>query len=100
MERGKDPRPLTPTERERLRRWERRMIAVFVASMVLLAATVAWPFGAEGQRFLFAVLLVVVGGSVLIQFSAACPRCGARLGLQTRLLLPPACKKCGVALRE
>lgn len=100
MESGNGPRPLTPAERDRLRRWERRMITVFVVSMALLAATVLWPFGAHGQRMVFAILLVVVGGSVLIQFSAACPRCGARLGLQTRLLLPRACKKCGVALRE
>lgn len=76
------------------------MIAVFVVAMALLAATVAWPFGAHGQRMLFAVLLIVAGGSVLIQFSARCPRCGAQLGLQTRLLLPPACRRCGVALRD
>jgi len=41
--------------------------------------------------------LVIAAG--FLQFSARCPSCGARLGLQSRLLVPEHCRVCGAALR-
>jgi hypothetical protein len=45
-----------------------------------------------------AFVCVAVYGAIL-QFSERCPVCRFRIGLQSRLLLPPACPRCGATFR-
>jgi len=92
--------PLTLPERAGLARWQRLMIASFVLGMILLVAAVLLPLPAWARfpTWLLAILLALA--STVLQFSRRCPRCGANIGTQARLVLPAACRRCGVSLRE
>lgn len=79
------------------------MIVALVGCLFVLAAVTALglllrPSG-EIAWLLVALLFgsAAVGGAV--QFSERCPRCGVRIGWQTRLLLPARCARCGVGFR-
>ena len=48
------------------------------------------------RRSILAVALGLMVAGIFVQFRERCPRCAARVGAQTRLLLPGKCKKCGV----
>lgn len=98
------PPPLTRKQLHELRQWQRRMVTVFLLSTISLLAVMGigliFNLGEVVGGILLAGLVAVVVVAVRIQFSQACPACGARLGLQTRLWLPAQCKRCGVALKE
>jgi len=49
------------------------------------------------RRFVIAVVLALVLFAAYLQFREKCPRCGSRLGRQSRLILPDTCRRCGVA---
>ena len=89
---------LSPEERRRLRRRQHWMISSFVLGAALLLATVFWPFGARAQFLVWLAGIVLLVVSAVLQFTRRCPRCGAIIGIQSRLALPPACRRCGVAL--
>jgi hypothetical protein len=95
---------LSELELQRLKRWERRMIGLFIAAMLalLLVTVFSLVFHISGSvlnyTFIGFIVVFVIPGA-LIQFSERCPRCGARLGFQTRLILPNECKRCGVRLK-
>lgn len=96
-------RPLTEPELAALQRWQRRMVVSFLLAMLLMLAGVALDlvvglsaaveYGIGG-----AFLCVAVYGAVL-QFSERCPVCRFRIGLQSRLLLPLSCPRCGATFR-
>ena len=51
--------------------------------------------------------LIVTAGFLLVgllglahHFSAKCPRCGLRIGVQNSLVVPCTCLRCGVMLRQ
>ena len=94
--------PLDSAEREQLRLWQKRMVTAFVATLVCLVAVVALDlvFGLTRPAAVgaFLLLLALAATAIAIQFSQKCPRCGYRLGFQTRLLLPERCGKCDVEL--
>ena len=48
------------------------------------------------RRSILAVALGLMVAGIFVQFRERCPRCAARIGVQTRLFLPGNCKKCGV----
>ena len=48
---------------------------------------------------IYALGVALIALATAFQFTGRCPHCGARLGLQTRLYLPRACKRCGGPLR-
>lgn len=52
------------------------------------------------SQLMIAVLFAAVIPAVMLQFAKRCPKCGANLGWQVRLGIPPNCKKCGVRLTE
>ena len=86
----------------RIKRWEKRMIVFFIMAMSLTVITIAFCYlfncDDEIQRIVWAtIILCVVPLGVVLQFSEKCPKCGHRLGFQTRLTLPERCKKCGVS---
>jgi polyferredoxin len=95
---------LTENEFQRLKRWERRMVGLFIAAMIaLLAVTLlTLVFRLTGQVlttiFIALIAIFVIPGFIL-QFSERCPRCGSRLGFQTRLTLPDKCKRCGTSFK-
>ena len=92
--------PLTPAEQTRLRRWQRWMIASFVITMSGLVLIVLVPLP-EPLRFRLWIAVVALAlFSAGLQFSRCCPRCGANIGTQSRLVLPANCHRCGVALRQ
>jgi hypothetical protein len=94
---------VSEAERERLRSWQRRMIGVFVFTMVYLAAAAAVEILVGMSRpvgtLVFLTLFVLAGLGAALQFSVRCPRCGYRLGRQNSLVVPENCKRCNVSLR-
>ncbi|KAB2914129.1 MAG: hypothetical protein F9K29_15290 [Hyphomicrobiaceae bacterium] len=94
------PAPLTRPQLERLWRWERNMIRYYAMAMTLIAAVaaVAVAYGDIPwvRRSMLALILLLVLAATIVQFRERCPRCGRRIGSQSRLLLPDKCKGCGV----
>ena len=78
----------------------------FVAGMALwpliVLGALAWDVSQSdlaGYAFL-ALLFLVLFPFAYLQFSAKCPCCQYRIGLQSRLLLPQNCERCGVSFRQ
>lgn len=94
---------LDANELAELKQWQRRMISLFVITMsgllmvVILDLLIGLSQATATIIFLVLVALVVLAG--FVQFSQKCPACGYRLGLQSRLLVPDHCKRCGIALK-
>jgi hypothetical protein len=95
-----EPEPLTRPELGRIWRWERHMIAFYAGAITLLAlamgavvmfAEIVWL-----RRALLVMVLALVAAGSYVQFRERCPRCGRRLGTQSRLLLPTRCRGCRV----
>lgn len=97
------PSQLSDAQLAGLRAWERRMVFTFMVAMIGLAVAVGFNLViglAPGlDTTLLILLALIVLYSIRLQFSQKCPGCGARLGFQTRLLLPDHCGRCGVALK-
>jgi hypothetical protein len=98
MDRASQPPPLTRPELERLWRWERVMIRYYAMAMtaIAIAAALAVTYGETPWARRSVLGLVLVLAATVVQFRERCPRCGSRLGTQSRLLLPDKCRKCGV----
>lgn len=94
------PAPLNAAEKDRIWRWERSMIRSYAMAMMVIAAgaglAVFYGEIPAVRRVVLLGVLVLVVAVTLVQFRERCPRCGSRLGRQTRLMLPDACKVCGV----
>lgn len=92
--------PLTGVELARIWRWERHMIAFYASAITLIAIAMAAAvsFGEVVwlRRSLLGLVLVLVAAGSFVQFREKCPRCGRRLGSQSRLLLPERCRGCRV----
>jgi len=76
------------------------MIRTYAMAMTVIALGVGVVV-AYGEHPLvrFLVLATVLGLVLLatiVQFREKCPRCGTRLGRQSRLILPDQCRTCGV----
>jgi hypothetical protein len=97
-------RTLTKAELEHLKLWQKKMVSTFIVAMLVIVIGVplklAMGLNEELELFLggLFVALAIVGG--IIQFSEKCPNCGARIGMQSRLVLPARCVKCGISFRE
>jgi hypothetical protein len=93
---------LSAAELARLRSAERWMVRYFV--MGVLAAAIGVGLGLAGGDLagwrLGAMLVGVLflGAAIAMQLRLKCPRCGARLGLQGRAVLPDACSNCAIAI--
>jgi hypothetical protein len=96
-------RQLSKNEIDRLRDWQKKMLITFTLAMLVILAAVSLKLSiglSPEAEYVFAavfIVLAVIGG--LLQFSAKCPNCGARIGLQSRLLLPSRCSKCKIPFR-
>src|SRR5918992_3724284 len=90
------PDPLTRQELQRIWRWERQMIRYYAMAMTVVAVGVgaAYLYGEEpwARPLIIAVVLALVLLATLVQFREKCPRCGSRLGRQSRLILPDTCR--------
>lgn len=98
----KAPAELTGAEVVALWQGERRAMRLYVAALSVLAAgfgLVAF-IGLENElRYLVLLAaLMLLGGALYVQFAIRCPRCNARLGTQSLMLLPDSCKCCGVSI--
>ena len=104
--RDRSVRPLDPGELQRLARWQLRMLVLYVASIIyllfllILSSSSNLPGDQPGADLAYVLILPLVGIALYHQFSARCPRCGFALGLQTRLLVPAHCVRCGIRLRR
>lgn len=86
-----------------LKAWQARMRILFVLTMVSLVAVVGVDliigFTPQTAWYVFIVLIALTLAAGFFQFRQKCPRCGYRLGLQSSLLVPDKCKKCGIGLK-
>lgn len=104
--RDRSVRPLDSGELQRLARWQIRMLVLYVTSIIyllfllVLSGSSNLPGDQLGADLAYILLLPLVGVAIYHQFSARCPRCGFALGLQTRLLVPSHCDRCGARLRQ
>lgn len=97
------PTPLTPEELIALKLWQVRSVSLFITAvlmfgLMLITSNVnnvpGW------QKFLLVIAILGLALAGAVQHSQLrCPRCGAKIGRQTKLLLPRACKSCGVAFK-
>lgn len=90
-------------ELKQLQLWQKRLITVFAITMAALifiaGAHLEFGLSRMAASFAFLVIIALAGLGIFIQFSQKCPGCGYRLGFQSRLVIPPNCKKCGVGLK-
>lgn len=98
------PKPLQETELRALAAWQKRnrtLLAVFV-TVGLFSGILTWAGRvseeASGRLFLIFLSLGFLG--LIHHFSAACPRCRMRIGVQNNLVLPGHCLRCGVGLKS
>jgi hypothetical protein len=89
-------KPLDVGELQALAHWQVRMLILYVASIIYLLFLLIL---SSSPNLAYGLLLPLVGAALYHQFSARCPRCGLVLGLQSRLLVPDHCARCGVRLR-
>ena len=101
--------PLSDLELAQLQAWKRRMVISFTAGMVLttvmtIGIVVEGLVASTQSHWIYwsglVAAVVIVASSLGVQFSARCPRCGFNIGLQTRLLIPPACERCNIPFRR
>ena len=98
-----EPRVLTDHEFGRLGQWGRRDILGFVATMSLLVGySLLTPFGVVAPGAMVVGYAAVIGLAIATlahHFTACCPSCDRRIGLQSGLGLPAVCEICRVAFR-
>lgn len=96
-------KPLNESELKELRVWQNRMVYMFVFTTLFFISAIVYDLfiGLSGRSgiFIFILMLVTVCIDGIIQFTQKCPRCGYRIGLQSRLTLPEKCKNCGVVFK-
>ena len=94
---------LNTDEFKKLKTWQTRMILFLVVTMISLVVVVGVDlligFTPQAAWCVFIVLIALALMGGFLQFRQRCPRCGYRLGFQSRLLVPDNCKKCGVGLK-
>jgi hypothetical protein len=74
-----------------------RYYAIATAALIAAAAlTFTYSDTPWMRRSMLAAVVGLMLAGAFVQFRERCPRCAARVGAQTRLLLPVNCKKCGV----
>ena len=98
------PAPLTGGALCQLAAWQRHNLLLFAGFVVLGlgGGLLSWTGLAKNG-----IGLMVFTGFLLVgllglahHFSAKCTRCGLRIGVQNSLVLPRACLRCGVTLRQ
>ena len=99
-----DVEPLNREEQERLWRFERRTLRFHVVAvpLLLVAAAVVFFYGdtASVRRVAVVLVLVLVAAASVLQLSERCPRCRARLRVNTFMRLRDRCHYCGVAFER
>lgn len=99
---GRTPAPLTGAEVATLWQGERRAIRFYVAALTILAAGFGlFAFAGLPADLRYAVILLALAflaAALHAQFAIRCPRCNARLAVQSPLLLPDRCKSCHVSI--
>jgi hypothetical protein len=95
---------LSPAQLRQLQLWQKKMLGTFLPAMliVIIGVPIKLAFGlAPELEFLLGSMFVILAiAGAIIQFSQKCPNCGARIGLQSRLLLPAKCAKCKISFRK
>ena len=98
------PAPLTAGALCQLAAWQRHNLLLFAGFVVLGlgGGLLSWTGLAKNG-----IGLIVTAGFLLVgllglahHFSAKCPRCGLRIGVQNSLVVPCTCLRCGVMLRQ
>jgi len=98
----RQPAPLTSAEIVALWHNERRAMRLYVAALSVMAAgfgLVAFAGLDAGLRYpVLLAALALLGAALYVQLAIRCPRCTARLAVQSPLLLPDRCKSCGIPI--
>ncbi len=97
---GPEPKPLSSGELARVLGWQRRMYRFYGVAMILITTGfyLMVKFGDTGwvRPLLLVMLFGLMAGGAYVQFRERCPRCHTLLGRQSRFVLGPKCKSCGV----
>lgn len=97
---GAVPEPLTGPEFQKLQRWEWWMLRFYTGAMTAIALAIVLIGGYGTVTWVrHGVVWGVIGlvaAATWVQFRERCPRCASLIGRQSRLILPPKCKHCGV----
>ncbi|MFH1428758.1 MAG: hypothetical protein ABIH39_03335 [Candidatus Margulisiibacteriota bacterium] len=95
---------LTKAQLAQLKKWQKNMIIYFIAFLsglgLLLLVGLTIGFSKSAETILTIAWVIFLLSGVYIQFAEKCPRCGYRIGFQSRLILPPKCAKCGVSYKK
>ena len=89
------------TELGALQRWRRRVVRLWIATMLAaigvwaLVAAVSVPLAVELGAA--AVLAMLAGGALWQMRRGACPSCGRRIRFRPRIELPLACPHCSAS---
>lgn len=98
----KAPAPLASSEVVTLWQGERRAMRLYVAALSVMAAgfgLIAFAgWETEARYLVLLAALALLCGALYVQLAIRCPRCTARLAVQSPLLLPDRCKSCGVPI--
>lgn len=96
------PAPLTNAEVVALWHGERRAMRLYVAALSVMAAgfgLIAFAgLETEARYLVLLAALALLAAALYVQLAIRCPRCSARLAIQSPLLLPDRCKSCGVSI--
>jgi hypothetical protein len=94
---------LTQSQLRKLKLWQKKMLYTFVPAIlvIVIGVPIKLVFGLapEIEFLLGGAFIVLSAAGAVIQFSEKCPNCGARIGFQSRLLLPKKCSKCKISFR-
>lgn len=93
--------PLSRSELVELWRSERSIVRAWTmaATVVAVAVAAAFVFGdsAAARVTVLGLGLLLLLVIVVLQLRERCPRCNSHLALQSMLVLPDRCRRCGVA---
>lgn len=95
------PPPLNAEERRHVLGWQRWMYRYYAFAMIAMLGALAFAqrYGdsTASRAVVLGLVVLLVAVASFVQFHGKCPRCQTRLARQTRLVMPPACRVCGVA---
>jgi hypothetical protein len=86
----------------RTERWTAVIFSIAVAIVVIMIASSYLFNTADNTELIVWVTIIfcIMLLGVVVRLSERCPKCGQRIGMQTKLTRPKNCKNCGVSFKK